>query len=159
MQNSQCSVKKLEDRDKYKLLWIPKKDLSVNLNGAFVETEDNMLIITFKEDEHSEFFFTVAKDDDKGEKKPKTRNLKKENKENKEKKEEDVNTNIGENTSLLTNDLIINIITIIIIILLICLFFISLLQTKNRNLKIIPDNTPMKKLKLVNIILSKLNWF
>jgi len=116
-----------------------------------------MLIITFKEDEHSEFFFTVAKDDDKGEKKPKTRNLKKENKENKEKKEEDVNTNIGENTSLLTNDLIINIITIIIIILLICLFFISLLQTKNRNLKIIPDNTPMKKLKLVNIILSKLN--
>ena len=86
-------------------------------------------------------------------KKPKTRNLKKENK---EKKEEDVNTNIGENTSLLTNDLIINIITIIII-LLICLFFISLLQTKNRNLKTIPDNTSMKKLKLVNIILSKLN--
>ena len=28
-----------------------------------------MLIITFKEDEDSEFFFTVAKDDDKGEKK------------------------------------------------------------------------------------------
>ena len=69
MQNSQCSVKKLEDRDKYKLLWIPKKDLSVNLNGAFVETEDNIFIITFKEDEDSEFFFTVAKDDDKGEKK------------------------------------------------------------------------------------------
>ena len=157
-QKSKCSVKKLDEKNKYQLECIPKKDLSANLNGALAETEDNILIVTFKEDEDSEIFFTVPKDDDEEEKKPKKRNLKKENKENKEKKEkkeEDTNVNTNtkneESSSFLSNEVIINIITIIIIILLICLFFISLLQNKNKSPRSIPDNTPMKKIKISKV--------